>query len=417
MENKKFSNYNIEYVNDDGILIYNTLSSGVLSLNKEYYSEYEKLKKYGECREDLFNELCKGGILVNEDLNESSMLNILSKEERFSRKNLSLTIAPTLACNFKCPYCYEKGVDMKSMDEETVNATVDFIKQNIDENSVLGIVWYGGEPLLAVNQIEDITRRLFKKIEGLEENFEANIVTNGYLLSKEVALKLKKCKVSHAQITLDGPPEIHNKRRILMDDRPTFDDIMSNIKDCCEIIKITIRVNVDKTNIDYINDIVLILKKNKIFDKVNLYIAPVDDINSEEKNMDCLNGTEFSEKEAMFLESNSKDGNPAINIPECNLGICGAVNLNSYVIDPEGKLYKCWDEIGRIESCVGNVFEGIRYNETFDFYMNYDILNGECEKCAFLPVCMGGCPYKRKILGVSQCFSLKYNVNDMLKRI
>lgn len=41
----KLSMYNIETKTKDGLLIFNTVTSGILLLNEEYTLEYEKLKK------------------------------------------------------------------------------------------------------------------------------------------------------------------------------------------------------------------------------------------------------------------------------------------------------------------------------------------------------------------------------------
>lgn len=48
-------------------------------------------------------------MLVEDDKDEFAELLIRNKIERFADSNLTLTIAPTMACNFCCPYCYEKG--------------------------------------------------------------------------------------------------------------------------------------------------------------------------------------------------------------------------------------------------------------------------------------------------------------------
>lgn len=40
----KLSMYNIETKTKDGLLIFNTVTSGILLLNEEYTLEYEKLK-------------------------------------------------------------------------------------------------------------------------------------------------------------------------------------------------------------------------------------------------------------------------------------------------------------------------------------------------------------------------------------
>lgn len=61
---------------------------------------------------------------------------------------MSLIIAPTLDCNFRCPYCFE---DLKKiyMTKGTVNAIKNFVRNKI-KNGVtnLNVSWYGGEPLL-----------------------------------------------------------------------------------------------------------------------------------------------------------------------------------------------------------------------------------------------------------------------------
>lgn len=75
-------------------------------------------------------------------------------------------------------------------------------------------------------------------------------------------------------------------------------------------------------------------------------------------NPQCFSDKEFSEEEFNFYIEALKRGFNLINIPGQNLGICGAISLNNYVIDPLGDLYKCWNEIGRKEKAVGNVVEG-----------------------------------------------------------
>lgn len=56
-------------------------------------------------------------MLVEDDKDEFAELLIRNKIERFADSNLTLTIAPTMACNFCCPYCYEKGREYITMSE------------------------------------------------------------------------------------------------------------------------------------------------------------------------------------------------------------------------------------------------------------------------------------------------------------
>ena len=57
--------------------------------------------------------------------------------------------------------------------------------------------------------------------------------------------------VTRVEPTLDGPKEIHDKRRIATDGSETFDKIVEGV-DCLldHNINVTVRTNVDKENIN-----------------------------------------------------------------------------------------------------------------------------------------------------------------------
>lgn len=111
MVNKKWkmSSYNIGYEYKDGLALFNTKSQALLMLNSEYKNKYIQIcndeRPYPE---DLAKELISGGMLVDAELNEYESLQVNSRIARYSNRSLQLTIAPTLACNFACPYCFEK---------------------------------------------------------------------------------------------------------------------------------------------------------------------------------------------------------------------------------------------------------------------------------------------------------------------
>lgn len=55
--------------------------------------------------------------IVEDDVDEIENLRISNLRGKFSNRVLNLTIAPTLNCNFSCPYCYER-VYVNKMPEE-----------------------------------------------------------------------------------------------------------------------------------------------------------------------------------------------------------------------------------------------------------------------------------------------------------
>lgn len=106
------------------------MTFGVLFLNEEYAKEYFNLKNNRTWnKDDLVVELKKGQMLINRDENEVEMLKFQNHRARFDDSNLTLTIAPTMECNFVCPYCFEEGVRYRRMDKEVENQVVKIVKK------------------------------------------------------------------------------------------------------------------------------------------------------------------------------------------------------------------------------------------------------------------------------------------------
>jgi uncharacterized protein len=144
--------------NQFGYLAYNGLNNSFMKLNKNLYIVLEKAKQVIRSLDELDNETMsileeKKVIITSHELEfYKNQKRFLYTADRFQHFHLNLTIAPTTACNFSCPYCFEKGVDVKTMTEETMKKTVSFIidRAAITNNRVK-IEWYGGEPLLATD--------------------------------------------------------------------------------------------------------------------------------------------------------------------------------------------------------------------------------------------------------------------------
>lgn len=203
--------------------------------------------------------------------------------------------------------------------------------------------------------------------------------------------------------------------------RPTFYTILNNIKECADLIRITIRVNVDKSNINAVTEVLQILEDNDLKNKVGFYISAVDDIMDDSPNSLCFTDNEFSEEEIKFYMDALKLGYNLINVPSSMFGVCGAISFNTYVIDPSGDLYKCWDEVGRKEFSVGNVWTGPVFNEVLTNYINYEAAEDKkCSSCPVLPACLGGCPKAKIVSGTSRCSSILHNseqVSELLYEV
>lgn len=230
-----------------------------------------------------------------------------------------------------------------------------------------------------------------------------------------MAKTLAACDVKMAQITLDGSRKDHDSRRILRNGQPTYDAILDNVSKAAHLIDISIRCNVDMHNIVGAGDLLDALEEKGLKNKVGFYLAPVDNINDTcPSDSSCFSMETFSQEELDFY-SHAVDRGFYVDLTvRFNPSICGAVCVGSFVVDPEGYLYKCWDEIGMRERSVGTLAEGPSLNARLAQWLNYEPGDHECEDCFAYPSCMGGCPNHALHGGSKQCASQRYQVRQRL---
>lgn len=414
----KASRFNVVHEVGDKTYIYNTNSAGVLSLNPEYAAAFSELTETGHCpKEDLLAELKRGAMAVPEEIDELEALRARSLMDRFHTQSLNLTIAPTLECNFACTYCYEEGYRHNTMTDEVEQAVVAFVKRYIPAIKALSIAWYGGEPLLGMNRIEAFTQA-FREMLGDQMQYHAAMVTNGYLLNEQTARKLVELGVGSVQVTLDGPADVHDRRRMLRGGQGTFHRILANVAAAQEILPgMVIRVNVDRSNLAGLDQLLDEFEQAGIKGKVPFYLAPVDNINDTCGSLaeSCLGMAEFSDEEVAFYKRAMARGFRNVSLPPANPGICGAVSANSFVIDPKGDLYKCWDTVGMESEKVGSVFQGPKLCRKHTEWLLYEPLSdAKCLDCSVAPICLGGCPYQSIKSGEHKCMAMRYNAADKL---
>lgn len=145
----------------------------------------------------------------------------------------------------------------------------------------------------------------------------------------------------------------------------------------------------------------------------------------------CLNKTCYTTKEyaqeEMKLYQLAQEKNIPISISiNPQVSGCAAVSPNSYIVEPDGSLQKCWNLVGDSDKCVGNLLENkseIRLSNELKWYSWRINEKEKCKNCNILPLCMGGCPYfdvyNHEMYEKSEysCNSLKYNLDDILKLI
>ncbi|MEU0119027.1 radical SAM protein [Streptomyces bobili] len=149
----------------------------------------------------------------------------------FDDRRLQLFIRPAEKCNFRCAYCYER-FHIGRMEPEVVQAVKAFIDRRMEHFDALSVEWFGGEPLLAEPVIADVARHINSSLGSFPSlGCSGSVTTNGYLLDRGTAAALIALGVRSFQISLDGPPDVHDESRVRADGCGTFCEIWDNLLD------------------------------------------------------------------------------------------------------------------------------------------------------------------------------------------
>ena len=410
MQYSKF-NHICKLPNSDEYLLFNFMTGSMLKLNQETNNKMKDIKLLNK---DEITMLKENGFLI-EDFDEIDYLKFGNKLNCADEELLSILIAPTMECNFNCPYCFEhhgKGF----MTEEIQNEIITFIENSLKTHNHknLFVYWFGGEPLLAIDIIAKMSQKIIELTKKYDIKYSSAMSTNGYLLTEKNINILEKCKLNRIQVTLDGMKEKNDKTRILKNGEGSFDVIVDNLKKLKTNITIHIRTNLNRENeVEFkeLNNLVNEIKKENNID-ISLYGAHMSVYDFNNENVDAL---ELSIKEySDILKQNNMIG--ANKHQNCRFAFCDAARLYSFCFDEKGNMYKCWNDIGNLQFKYDNVVEANKKGANFLSKNALDFLSKsfpeECVNCKVLPVCMGGCIKKRVIENRKSCSPIKYNLDD-----
>jgi radical SAM protein with 4Fe4S-binding SPASM domain len=135
----------------------------------------------------------------------------------------------TDSCNFHCTYCYARATGKgRSMSVKTAQKIVDRILCEIPFGELF-VEFHGGEPLLMKDEIRAIVEYGEKRSALAGKILHFSVQTNGSLLDRDFA----RFAVAHAVkvgISLDGPPELHNRHRVDCAGNGTFDTVWRAVR-------------------------------------------------------------------------------------------------------------------------------------------------------------------------------------------
>ena len=422
----KPSKFNFKYKKGKETVVYNTFSKACVLLDDETLPFVENAQEV--CENDTIKYLKENGFIVDADFDEIAFLKYYNYKVRFAQDYLSLTIAPTLSCNFDCPYCFENkrgGIMSKEVQDKVIAFLEDKLSFGVKK---MDLTWYGGEPLLCFDIIKSLCDRINTCTEKNSVKCKMGMITNGYLLNSEIVGFLEKNNIS-AQITIDGMAENHNQRRYLRNGEGTFDKLCDNLKLFDgKKVDVYIRMNVDKYNAEDYPEL------TKLIDSYNnprmiVYPAVTENVNERKESRqeyymsDNKYDSFISDTRRKGLFHKNVDTVPISNdvstVPDNRSYFCAAELENSFVIDDRGNVYKCWNEVGKDNYCFNlDNPDKINYKSLLNYMGDIVFEDERCKDCVFLPICFGGCKFHKANFNRYACAfnkdSLKAYIEDTL---
>ncbi len=357
-----------------------------------------------ELPEDMFESLRQGGFLVPRDLNERDYIRTRYSISRM-RAPARFVIAPTFDCNLSCFYCFE-AKSKEKMTPEVQESVASFIASRLEGAAVpeLAVEWYGGEPLLALEVVRDLSDRLRSVCEERGYGYRAAMVTNGTLLDPAAIDTLDAGGVDSYHITLDGPAEIHDGRRAKEGvPSSTFESIVGNTEAAAAGGQVNVRLNVGRSNRGAVGAFLEFAKRRRWSERgIEIYPAPIFGASTP-----CMGYPEEALPEEDFdsvldefcaagFEGQGSNLAEVVGFPPSRHYSCEALAFNSFAVSPTGHLFKCPLEMDDESKAVGTVTGPLDlYNPNLLKWLSFDPFSVPgCGECLFLPLCFGGCPKK-----------------------
>ena len=401
----KPSFYNFYKISSGVALIYNSASGNCVVIDEAELSSFMT----ASLPENETRRLSDMGFLVEDDTDEMDLLIKNAYINLANSKKDKYRILTTTACNARCPYCYEKGVEVFSMTKETADLVVDFILKKSKLKKVIEIEWFGGEPLLNKDIISYISKQISRK-KPKSMKYEASIITNGFLLDKAtIDESINEWCIKRIQITLDGTSEEYERIKGL--GKGSFQKVLNNIYHLTKYnLEIDIRLNFDENNID---DMIRLIKYLATLDfKNKLYVYPAK-INNEYRSENFALERETITMYRALHNYGLMCGKSLL--PKTLKNPCAASKKDYFTIHATGDLYKC-DRKLLSGNSIGSVYTAsnipLKRTEEWERIQPEE----KCKLCKMFPLCWGGCIYER-IKKLDRCYITEAIIENNLEMI
>ena len=411
----KASYYNLSYIYEDYYVLLNTKTKNIIRFPREYQKLIDDIldKTAIVDNKELMEILAREKFLIPDNINE---LDDLHRQcyELVNSETLYLTIMPTYTCNLACVYCFQHHIPGAIMNATTVKSIELAVAKKISKYKALYVEWFGGEPLVARQQVISLNKKFKEICKEAKIPYAARITTNGYVLDINTFEQLFKSNCFVYYISLDGGKGLHDKQRPCKNGTGSYEVIINNLLQIKNHIKsknfrVEIRVNCTGASYDEFEGFLSNFEKK--FGADNRFSLIIETVN------DWSDRTESMKKDGQILKRSDLN-KFAIEAHKYNINlanadkhlldteICQAAKRNAYSIFYDGTIQKCQMALESKEFCKSNIIGRVTEEGEFAIEENVeslwvnDSIPKACEDCKLLPLCFGKkCVYLKEIQG------------------
>lgn len=334
--------------------------------------------------------------------------------ENLEQTPTQLIVVPTLGCNLRCVYCYQEPFDTQSkslMAPAVIDGLFAWIDKFHGQDSPRPyLTLFGGEPLIDTPLHRDRVQRLLQG--AADRGLEVAVVTNGHDLPAFVST-LRDGPVKEVQVTIDGPEQVHDRRRPHGSGAGTFAKAVRGIEGIVEAgIPVNLRVVVDKDNIDSLPELAAFCaskgwlelpdtlfktqigrnyelfgcaagqRREQLFDRVALWARFIE-LAAEHPALARFHRPRFHGM-AHLAETGE--------LPAPNFDACPATK-KEWAFDADGSVYGCTATVGHRKYKLGTFAPEVFLDEeAVASWRGRNVFSiPACQGCELSPVCGGGC--------------------------
>jgi uncharacterized protein len=399
------SKYNIEHKLPDGRhILFNPLSGALDLANSTTLKALLAVKAGKGIDQNLVERLLARGYLYETEAQEAAALMKLRRTfRRLYNVKQRFVLIPNYTCNLRCTYCFEAErlrAESQLISQKVLRAAFAAIGK-LQRTDGPTVTLYGGEPLLARQQQKDIIKQVIT--EAADRGWRLTITSNGTELEGYCDIL---DDIEHVQVTLDGPADVHDSRRIFADGSGSFWKIVRGVDAARAAgIRVIIRVNVDAGNIGSLPELADFISDH--WHGIFCYLAPVKKFLSA-KCAGCLPESDILMRIARLYKTHPKmrvltlGGWQGLDTLMSLVRI-GSLhppqfvncegNINLHVLDLHGDIYPCSAVCGMRQYVVGNFWPRLRLNRAkLKLWRGRSIFSiPKCRDCRWALLCGGGC--------------------------